>query len=46
MHAQIQTLSESDNTSFMTRMLDDGYFPFIYNGNKIEMDKEKFFESG
>lgn len=46
MHAQIQTLSESDNTSFITRMLDDRYFPFTYNGNEIEMGKVKFLKPG
>lgn len=45
-HAQIQTLSESDDTSLMTRTLDDGYFPFTYNGDEIGMGEEEFPEPG
>ena len=43
-HGQIQTLSESDDTSLMTRTLDNGYFPFTYNNNEIEMGEEEFPE--
>ena len=46
MHAQIQTLSESDNTSLMTKTLDDGYIPFTYNGNEIGIGEEEFLEPG
>lgn len=42
MQVQIQTLSKSDNTSFMIRILANGYFPFTYNGNEIKMDKKEF----
>lgn len=42
----MQTLSESDNISLMTRMLDNGYFPFIYNENEIKIGKEDFSEPG
>ena len=46
LHAQIQTLFESDDNFLMTRMLDNRYFPFTYNGNEIGMDEEEFFEPG
>ena len=46
MHARIQTLSESDDTSLMIRMLDNGYFPFTYNGNEIGMGEKEFLEPG
>lgn len=42
----MQTLSESNDTFFMTRMLDDGHFPFTYNRNEIRMGKEDFFKPG
>lgn len=44
--AQMQTLSESDDTSLMTRMLDDGHFPFTYNGDEIRTGEEDFPEPG
>ena len=46
MHAQIPALSESDDTFLMIKMLDDGYFPFTYNGNEIGMGEEEFPEPG
>ena len=44
MHAQIDILSESDNTFLITKMLDNRYFLFIYNSNEIRMGKEEFSE--
>ncbi|MCJ1348827.1 hypothetical protein MMC31_007060 [Peltigera leucophlebia] len=44
--AQMQTLSESDDTSLMTKTLDDGYFPFTYNDDEIKMSEEEFPEPG
>ena len=46
MHAQIQTLSESDDTSLIIKTLDDGYFPFSYNSNEIGIGEEEFLEPG
>ena len=46
MHAQIQTLSKSDNIFLMTKTLDNGYFPFTYNGNEIGMGEEEFLKPG
>ena len=45
-HARIQTLFESDNTSLIIRTLDNGYFPFIYNGDEIRIGKKEFPEPG
>lgn len=44
MQAQMQTLSESDDTFLMTRTLDDRYFPFTYNGDEIRMGEKEFPE--
>lgn len=44
--AQMQTLSESDDISLMTRMLDDGHFPFTYNADEIKTGEEEFPEPG
>lgn len=38
----MQTLFESNNISFITKMLDDRHFPFTYNKNEIRTDKENF----
>lgn len=44
--AQIQTLSESDDNFLMIKTLNDGYFLFPYNGNKIRRVEEKFSKPG
>ncbi|MCJ1342199.1 hypothetical protein MMC31_000379, partial [Peltigera leucophlebia] len=46
MQAQMQTLSESDDTSPMTRTSDNGYFPFTYNSDEIRIGEEEFPEPG
>ena len=45
-YVQIQTLSESDDTFLMIKMLDKRYIPFIYNSNEIGINEEKFPKPG
>lgn len=40
----MQILFESDDTSFMTRILDDGHLLITYNGDKIKTGEENFSE--
>lgn len=40
----MQTLSESDNTSLMTKILDNKYFLLIYKKNEIKSGEKNFFE--
>lgn len=42
--AKIQTLSKFDNIFFISKILNNKYFFFIYNKNKIKIDKKEFFE--
>lgn len=42
----MQILSESDKTSPMTKMLNDGHFLFIYNKDEIQTGEEDFAEPG
>ncbi len=44
--AQVQILSESDDLTLIQRMLDDGHFPFTYNGNEIKKDEGDFPKPG
>lgn len=40
----MQTLFQSNNTFFMTKILDNRHFLFTYNRNGIKTDEEDFFE--
>lgn len=44
MKAQMQTLSEFDNISLITKILDNRYFLFIYNRDKFRMSEEEFLK--
>lgn len=46
LETQMQILSNSDNLTLIERMLDDGYFSFTYNGNKIKKKEENFPKLG
>lgn len=39
----MQTLFESDNITFIIKVLDDGNFPFIHNGDEIRIGDKDFF---
>lgn len=41
---QMQTLSKSDNTFLITKMLENGHFPFTYNRNEIKTGEKDFHE--
>ena len=42
--AQMQFLPLSEDLILIEKMLDDGHFPFTYNGNKITKNEEDFPE--
>ncbi len=42
----MQLLPESDDLTLIQRILDDGNFPFTYNGNEIKKDEGDFPEPG
>ncbi len=42
----MQLLPESDDLTLIQRMLDDGHFPFTYNGNEIKKIEGDFPKSG
>lgn len=44
MEAEMQILSESNNTFLIIKMLDNGYLLFTYNKDKIKTSKEDFSE--
>lgn len=44
--AQMQTVSKSDDTSLITKMLDNRYFSFTYNENEIRTGEDKFPKPG
>ena len=43
---QMQTLSESNNTFLITKILNNGHFAFTYNGDKIGIGEKYFSEPG
>ncbi len=44
--AQVQLLPESNDLALIQKMLDDGHFPFTYNGDEIKKDKGDFLKPG
>lgn len=40
--AYMQLLPESNDLTLIEKILDDGHFPFTFNGDKIKKDKEDF----
>lgn len=44
MKTQMQTLSKSNNISFIIKILNNKHFLFTNNRDKIKMSKKEFFE--